>query len=399
MCELCKNIEWPPLQGKSVVLATTGSISIYRIPDLVRELVRNGANVHVGMSSSSMELVSSEVMKWASGNDPITKITGRIEHISLFESDEGNTVLVIAPASYNTVGKMVSGIADSIPSLFFSYAYGKKIPVIIAPAMHRNMFENPIFQENLKKLLSLGVDVVHPLLEADKAKISENEKIMDHIYRAFFGNLLSGKRILIVSGRSEDLIDPVRVVTNRSTGTAGLWLARNAYRLGARRIVFVGNAESPLPEYVEQHIEYETEDFYSQVENLLTNEDFDIVIVPAAITDFYIKGGKLSKKMDSDRSAVIHLEPREKLLIRIRRKFKGKLVAFRLWNSPDNIMKHFSDSSPDMIVFNRIGEKENPFGNGPTSYTIFSREGETEITGIDKEEATFRLMIHISQVL
>lgn len=394
MCEICRAVKWPPLGGRRVVIGTTASISLYRIPDLVRELKRKGAEVHVGMSASSSRLVSPEVMKWASETEPVMQITGDIEHIRLFEGPSTHPVLLLAPASYNLIGKIAAGISDTVPSLFFSFAFGRGIPVIVAPAMHRAMLENRIMAENLEKLKNLGVDFVDPELDPEKAKLSDHERIIDHIFRAGFGSYLKGKRILIISGRTEESIDPVRTVTNRSTGTTGYWLARNAYRLGADEIVLAGNSVKEIPRYVESHTVYDTGDLYSTVENLISGRNFDIVLVPAAISDFSLE--KLRMKADSSKQLDVQLKPREKLLNIIRRNYEGCLVAFRLNEDGDNIREHFAASRPDFVVFNRIGNDHDPFGDTRVSYGIFAPDSEDRIPEGGKEEATFRLLVHLS---
>lgn len=394
MCKACSSIRWPALTGRRVVIGTSGSISIYRVPDLIRELKRQGADVFAGLSESSKFLVGPDVFQWATGHDPVMRITGKIEHITLFEDDNSSPVLVLVPASYNLIGKIASGISDTVPSLFFSYALGKGVPVVAAPAMHRAMMENAIMQDNVKKLRILGVDFVDPELDTDKAKLSDQETIIDHIFRANYGKFLKSSKLLIISGRTEDSIDPVRVVTNRSTGVTGYWLARNAYRLGAQEVVFVGNSIHDIPGYVESYCEKDTGGLYKRVESLLKKRKFDFVLVPAAISDFSIEA--LKAKADSGKELHVLLEPRDKLLGLIRNVHHGKLVAFRLNNSSDSIRDHFSPYDPDFIVFNKIGEGNDPFGETSTSYTVFSRNDESAISGDTKEEATFRLLVHLS---
>ena len=142
------------LNGKTVVVGTGASISIYRVPDLVRDLRREGADVVVIMTANSQELINPEVMRWASENQVITKITGKIEHISLFQTDPKNTAFLVSPASYDLIGKMANGISDDPVSLSFSFAHGNGNPVVIAPAMHKAMMTNPINADNLRKLQS-----------------------------------------------------------------------------------------------------------------------------------------------------------------------------------------------------------------------------------------------------
>lgn len=393
MCKNCKNIQWPALKSRRVIIGTSGSISIYRIPDLIRDLKRHGADVTVGMSGSSEALVGKDVFKWASDNDPVLNISGDIEHIKLF-GDGLNTALLLAPASYNLIGKIASGIADTVPSLFFAQAFGLNIPVIVAPAMHRGMLENSILAENMQKLRDLGILFVEPELDPEKARLSSQNNMLDHVYRAFYGNILNGKKILIISGRTEESIDPVRTVTNRSTGTTGYWLSRNAFRMGAEKIVFAGNTSEEVPPYVDSHLIYETDKLYREVETLLSEDTYDLILVPAAVSDFYTE--KRKKKIKSSKKVELSLNPREKLLDRIRKKHTGFLAAFRLNENDAGIREHFKSSSPDFIVFNQIAEESAPFGESTASYRVFTGKSDYEINEGKKDEATFRLLAHIS---
>lgn len=394
MCDTCKKLEWPALKGVSVVIGTTASIALYRIPDLIRELNRGGSAVHVGMSWSSAKLVSPEVMKWASGNEPIVNVTGDIEHIRLFDDAGMKHVLVLAPASYNVIGKVASGISDTVPSLFFAYAFGHGVPVVIAPAMHRAMLENSIMQENLNKLKKLGVDIVDPEMDPEKAKLSDHNTIIDHIYRAIFGDFMKSKRVLVISGGTEENIDPVRVITNRSTGTTGYWLTRNSFRLGAGQTVFVGNSMYTLPRYSENHIVYETDELYRTVEDILDRTEFDLILVPAAISDFSLK--QLEKKADSEKPLELSLKPRPKLLDIIRKKHSGVMVAYRLNEKEADSRGHFANSKPDFTVFNKIGTGYSPYGESNVSYSVKGKS-DVQIDAGTKEEATFRLLAHISR--
>ena len=157
------------LSGKKIIIASSASISIYRIPDLIRDLKREGASVVSAMSQQAVSMIGQTIMEWATGNPAVTQITGNIEHISMFDE---NTILLVAPASYNTIGKMANGISDSIPSLFFSYALGHGNKIVVVPAMHRDMFESPVNKENIEKLKKLGVLVVDPEFDETKAKIA-----------------------------------------------------------------------------------------------------------------------------------------------------------------------------------------------------------------------------------
>ena len=391
MCEFCVQ-PFNKLQSRRVVIAVNASISIYRIPDLARDLVREGAEVICALSNSAQKLVSPEIFRWATGNQPVTEISGNIEHISLFR-DKKNTVLLIAPATYNVIGKIAAGISDSIPSLFFSYAFGHGCSVIIAPAMHEDMLRNPIAVDNIRKLQSLGVKFVQPRIEDEKAKIQENNLMIDEIYRSFYGKLLEGKRFLIISGRSEESIDPVRVLTNRSTGLTGYWFARNLYRMGAASTTLIGNSEYDLPAYV-NHIRGESSDsYYTETRNELRTESYDAIIVPAAISDFQVKESKT--KLPGNRDYSIDLKPRGKLVDEIRKNFTGKKISYKLSEEFKGLNKM---NENEYIVYNKIKPNGGNFGHTSVNYTVYHGNEKQEISGLNKEDITWKLIIHVMEI-
>lgn len=370
------------------MLAITGSISAYRMPDLARDLRREGAEVICGMSETAKSLVSDDVFEWATGNPVVTRITGDIEHISLFK-EPSKTVLLISPATYDTIGKIASGVADTVPTLFFAYAFGHSVKTILAPAMHESMLRNPVISENIEKLNSLGVTFVQPKIEEEKAKIADYSYLIDEVYRAFFGKLLRHKRALVVAGRGEEPLDPVRVISNRSSGNSGYWLARNLYRLGCQHITVVGNTDHPLPPYVDVIDAWRTEDFYTNALREAKDGEYDYIFAPAALPDFSANYSKT--KLKSGSALTLDLSPRKKLISELREVFHGKLVSFKLQHN-----KPALDGVSDHIVYNRIAENGANFGPGPVKYEILDASGSSSISAESKEEGTWKVLLHIS---
>ncbi|WP_075056753.1 hypothetical protein [Thermogymnomonas acidicola] len=195
------------LEGRRILVATGGgSISIYRVPDIIREMRREGgAKVKVAMGGkASQALISHEVFRWASGNDVITEVSGRLEHIS---DVEGSDALVLMPASFDTIGKCANGIADEVQPLMFSNAVGSGVPVLFVPAMHQGMFRSPALRRNTDILRSMGALFVEPVVEEGKAKLAGPAEVIDAVARALAGQR-GGGRYLVVSGRGgEEVID------------------------------------------------------------------------------------------------------------------------------------------------------------------------------------------------
>lgn len=388
------------LKGKTVVLAVTASISLYRVPDIIRNLRREGAIIRVGMSREAAEFISPEIMKWASENDVVVKITGDVEHITEFIGDRKNTMLLVCPASYNFIGKAASGISDDVPSLFFSFALGNGNPIVIAPVMHEGMMVNPINRENLEKLSSAGVHVVPPLIEAEKAKISESDKIIDYVSRAFHGHKLSKKKILIIGGRGEEKIDPVRSITNLGTGLTASWLARSAFKYGAEKVSFIGNTEYGVQDYVHKLDAAYMDEYEKSVEKLLGSEKYDAVINVASLPDFEIRQ-KFKEKLDSKEPLSIDLEPRGKLNEEVRRYHSGSLVVFKLTReiSVDETRKAFASVKPDLVIFNSYSDTSVPFGEVSNSYSALTVAGETTLGKLSKPELSVTIMEMLSGIL
>ncbi len=373
------------LSGKKVIIASSASISIYRIPDLIRDIKREGAKTVSAMSRSAVSMIGKTIMEWATGNPVVTEITGNIEHISMFDE---NTVLLVAPASYNTIGKMARGISDSIPSLFFSYALGHGNKIVVVPAMHRDMMENPVNKENIETLKKMGVLVVEPEYDDTKAKLADNDRIIDHLCRAIYGDELSGKKVLIISGRSELPIDQVRVITNRSSGYTGYWMARNAFRLGASVITYVGNSQYSIPSYVTYMEKYNLKEIIIETNTYITIEKYDYILMPMALMDFDTQENK--GKLDSGKDQNIILTPRPKVRDRIRDMAPGSLmVLFNLDSEKSFDKKKFEKSDPDIIILNSFDK--SPFGETNNDYIIVSGEKRDELKNMNKADLSLEI--------
>lgn len=388
------------LSGKKVVLAITASISIYRIPDLIRDLRREGADVSVGMSREAASMVNPNVMQWASEKEVVTEITGYIEHISCFQGNPKDTLLMVCPASYNFIGKASSGISDDVPSLFFSFALGNGNPVLIAPVMHEGMMVNPINSENLQKLEEAGVSIVPPKMHSDKAKISESEKLADYAVRALNSQYLSGKSVLIFGGRGEEKIDPVRSITNSGTGTTAWWLARTAFRMGGERIVLVGNTQQVVPDYLEFHRSVTMEEYEANAMEALSRRKYDIVINSASLPDYKLEN-PFKDKLDSSAPVELKLVTGKKLNQLIREHHEGLLAVFKLSRAKESalIRQGFEDIKPDIIVFNPFTDEKLPFGEVNNDYTFITGDDAVRAGNLYKPGMAWALLAMLSKKL
>lgn len=373
------------LKGKNVIMIIGGSISSYRTPDIIREMIREGATIRVVLSQSASRMIGIQTLEWASGNTVITELSGFMEHISLLEEDRENTSLLVCPATYNMIGSMARGLATTPAETIFANALGVGIDITIVPAMHLEMYNNPILQDNISHLATLGVKFVYPRIEDGKAKIMWSEEIIDTIIR----KKSTGKRILIISGKSTVEIDPVRSIVNRSTGHTGIALAREAYREGYNRIVYIGNSEERIPLYCSHHYCMTTDSFYEEVDKIMEESEFDLIVVPAALSDFTVKTSK--SKLPSSEAATIIMEPRKKLLDQIsssaeKRKKKPVIFAFKLADRSVDFKVY-----KDMITIVNYVENE-PFGSGETYYSIRKNGAEFFSGNLTKEDLATKIL-------
>ncbi|MFO7618227.1 MAG: bifunctional phosphopantothenoylcysteine decarboxylase/phosphopantothenate--cysteine ligase CoaBC [Thermoplasmata archaeon] len=296
------------LAGKRIVLAITGSIAAVEVVKLARELARHGAEVIPVMSHAATRIIHPDAVHFATGHEPIIELDGAIKHVELCgDSKYRADVLLIAPATANTISKIAHGIDDTSVTTMASCAMGSKMPIIIVPAMHGSMYNHKIIMENVEKLKSAGVTFVGPRLEEKKAKMATRDEIIWEVLRAAGPRDLGGKRVLIIAGSTREAIDDVRFISNASSGRTGIALAIEAYRRGAAVEAWAGEGLA-IPEFA-------TVKRFGSVNDLkrmAPKAKADIIIVPAAISDFTLKPAK--GKIPSGKSVRLQLEPAGKIL-------------------------------------------------------------------------------------
>ncbi len=312
------------LSGKRIVLGITGSIAAVECFELARELIRHGANVQAVMSEEAMNLVAPWAMEFATGNEVIDVIDGRVQHVSLFgDVPDKADLLLIAPCTANTISKIACGIDDTPVTTMATTALGSKVPIIIAPAMHLTMFTNPIIQQNVEKLKQAGVEFLGPKVEGKKAKIADNAEIVMAVLRRLGKNDLHGKRVLVIGGSSEERIDEMRVITNRGTGETAVELARAAYQRGAEVELWMGRCSVPIPTFLSTRRFTTVESLIGMVKDI----DHEMVLVPAALAD-YAPEPQPGKIPSGKKELTLNLKAVPKVLDAIRKK-KVKLIAFK----------------------------------------------------------------------
>ena len=372
--------EGSELKDKRIVLCITGSVAAYRGIDLARLLMRHGADVHAVMTeSTALTLLNPEMMKWATGNDVVTTLTGDLEHIML--ADYGMSDLVIVyPCTANTIGKAAAGIDDTPVTTVLSVALGSKIPIIVAHAMHEAMYENVFFQQNISKLRE-HMAFIEPKMERGKAKLADPEQVLQVAISIVSNRApLSGKRVLVTAGSTVEYIDPIRVMTNLSSGKMGLAIAREAQRMGASVTLLYGHGtyEAIIGKVIRVST---SEEMYKVLDSELSSKKHDIAIMAAAIADFK-PARKSNKKIDTKAGRVeLSLIGTRKIIDEVKKKNKDIfLVAFKAdYDVPDSVLiekayKKMQESDADIIVANDIGRKGSEAGSDKNEVFIIDKD-------------------------
>lgn len=321
------------LAGKRIVLGVSGSIAAIKTVELARELTRHGAEVHAVMSKAAQGIITPASLEFGTGNPVVTELTGAVEHVALLgDVPERADLLLIAPATANTVGKMAWGIDDTVVTTCATVAFGTGVPVVVAPAMHDAMMRNHPVQENIKTLTEkMGVTWVEPKVEEKKAKLADIDAIVDaviHRLAVESGRILAGKHCLVIGGATEEPVDAVRVLTNRSSGRTAVVLARELHRAGATVDLWLGSSHYPVPDCV--HTQRFTT--HGQLMDLVEAAEFpqySHIWMPAAIADYspVVDAGKIASEQDD---LAIHLKPLPKVVERVRGAASDAvLIAFK----------------------------------------------------------------------
>jgi phosphopantothenoylcysteine decarboxylase / phosphopantothenate---cysteine ligase len=378
------------------VLCITGSIAAYKAIDLSRMLMRHGADVHCVMSEMAASvLLTPHMMKWATGNNVVTRLTGDLEHIFLADYNMSDLIIVY-PCTANTIGKMGNGIDDTPVTSVLSVALGSKIPVIIAPAMHQSMYDNPFIKKNIYRLKNQGIEFLEPLLSEGKAKVAPPEQVLKLVLNKFDKcndsrvSALYDKNILVTAGSTVEYIDPVRVITNLSSGKIGNAIAKEASSRGARVTIVYGHTTAAAPSLypldssdVKAIKAITTEEMYNTIISELSSKIYDVAILAAAVTDFRPEG-KTSNKIDSriDRLS-LPLIPTRKIIDQVKHISKNNnifLVAFKAeYNISDlsiveKAYQKLKECDGDLIVANDIGREGSEAGSDSDEVFIIDRQ-------------------------
>ncbi|MCS4538163.1 MAG: bifunctional phosphopantothenoylcysteine decarboxylase/phosphopantothenate--cysteine ligase CoaBC [Thaumarchaeota archaeon] len=381
------------LQGRKIALCITASVAAMESPRIARELMRHGADVVAVFSDYAAKLVSPELMAWATGNPVVKEITGKIEHVQLGgRGEDAVDIILIAPCTANTISKIAKGISDSAVTSLVSCAIGSRIPILIAPGMHEPMYENTIIKQNIAELKALGIRFIEPVIEEGKAKIATAEAITKVAIQMLSAKrTLAGTKFVITAGPTIERIDPIRIITNRSSGKMGVALAETALQRGAdvTLVYGPGTAEPPAGAKV---VRVETaEQMLSTVKKELVGAD--VFIAAGAPADFAPEK-PYAKKLASKETLNVKLKPTQKIIDQVKKLNKNaKLVAFKAEYGGSSaevrkkVQELFRNSKADLVVVNDVSKAGAGFGTETNEVAIYNTTMKIKKLGLASKRA------------
>ena len=382
------------LKGKTVVLGVTGSIAAYKIANLTSMLTKLHCDVHVIMTKNATNIINPITFETLTAHKCLVDTFDRnfnynIEHVALGEKAD---VVLVAPASANVIGKMAAGIADDMLTTTILACKCKKI---VAPAMNTNMYENPVVQANLKKLKEFGMEVIEPasgMLACrveGKGKLPSEEVLLEYIVREIqFEKDMTGKKVLVTAGATQEAIDPVRYITNHSTGKMGYALAKIAMRRGADVTLITAPTNLPAPLFADVVPVVSAQEMFDAVKERAPQ--MDIIIKAAAVADYTpvsVSDEKIKKK-DGDLSLPMRRTTDILAYLGEHRKPGQFICGFSMEteNLVENSKKKLQKKNADLIVANNLRDEGAGFGTDTNVVTLVMEEGIVELPCMSKEE-------------
>lgn len=388
------------LKGKTVVLAVTGSIAAYKIATLASQLSKLHANVQVLMTKNATNFINPITFETLTGNKCLVDTFDRnfqfsVEHVSLAKMAD---VVMITPASANVIGKIAHGIADDMLTTTVMACKCKKI---LAPAMNTQMFENPIVQDNIKTLEHYGYEVIQPAVgllackDVGKGKMPEPEVLLEYIlHEIAYPKDLKGKKILVTAGPTQEPVDPVRYLTNHSTGKMGYAIARMCSFRGADVTLVTGKTALSRPLFVDTVEITTAREMYEAVTDRY--EQQDIVIKAAAVADYRPREVSAEKVKKSDGEMAIRLERTDDILqyLGLHKREDQFLCGFSMEteNMLGNSRAKLVKKNLDMIVANNLKVPGAGFAGDTNVVTLITQDGEEELPLLSKEETAVRIL-------
>lgn len=388
------------LQGKTVVLGVTGSIAAYKMANLVSMLVKQRADVNVIMTKNAMNFIHPTTFETLTGHKCLVDTFDRnfefqVEHIALAKRAD---LFLVAPASANVIGKIAGGIADD---MLTTTIMACKAPKYIAPAMNTNMYENPVVQDNLKKLIQYGYHIISPdsgrlaCGDTGKGKLPTEEVLMSYVLRELrYEKDLTGRKVLVTAGPTREALDPVRFISNHSTGKMGYAIARCAMERGADVTLVTGPVQIAPPPFVNVVPVVSAQDMFEAVRDI--HADMDFIIKSAAVADYtpLTTADQKLKKQDADMSIPLKRTVDILQYLGDHRK-EGQVIcgfAMETQDLIENARKKLDKKHVDMIAANNLKVQGAGFGTDTNVVTLIRKDGMRELPILSKDEVAKEIL-------
>ncbi len=394
------------LDGKNIVLCVSGGIAAYKSIEVLRLLQKSGASVKVVMTKAAEKFVGAFTFEMLSGESVYSEMfdpsgDSSIKHIELSESAD---LVLIAPATANIIGKLANGIADDALTTFM---LAVKAPVMICPSMNTNMYENQIVQKNIDTLEKHGFTIIEPdsgVLACGvtgAGRFPEPLYILDRIIKRLLPDDLKGRKILITAGPTRESIDPVRYITNHSSGKMGYAIAKAAEHRNGNVVLVSGKTSLPAPYNMEFHNIKSAKEMGDLVfENM---ESSDIIIKVAAVADYRPKSEEKHKIKKNSDELTLTLEKNQDILKELGKRKKNQILvgfAAETRDLEDNAVKKLLKKNLDIIVGNIVGKEGTGFGADANKVTMFFKDGTKEdFPSMSKDEVAHNLLDRILKII
>lgn len=394
------------LTGKKVVLGVTGSISAYKMANVASMLVKQHCDVHVMLSENAAQFITPVTFETLTKNPCIMDTFERQNPVSIHHIELGQTadLLMIAPASADIIGKMAHGIADDMIS---STVVAATCPILVAPAMNTHMYENPIVQDNISRLKSFGYEFIEPdtgRLACDvvgKGKLPSEQLLVDAIINKLAESKdLEGINVLVTAGPTQEKLDPVRYITNHSTGKMGYAIAERAAKRGAKVTLVSGPVNQKAPVGVEVIPVISAQDMYDAVTQRTDTQD--VIIKAAAVADYRPKYVNEQKTKKKDGELSIELERTQDILLELgKNRRKNQCIcgfSMETENVLENSKAKLIKKNVDMIAANSINETGAGFGTSTNHLVLITADGEEDLGMRSKEECADVLLDRLKEI-
>lgn len=382
------------LEGKTVLLGVTGGIAAYKMPNVARMLKKLHCNVHVLMTQNAANFITPVTFETLTGNKCLMDTFDRnfefsVEHVALAKQAD---VVLLAPATANVIGKIAGGIADDMLTTTVTACTCK---VLVAPAMNHNMYHNSIVQENIDKLQRHGYEMIPPVCgmlangDMGDGKLPSEEVLLEYVLRELACKKdMRGMKVLVTAGPTQESIDPVRFITNHSTGKMGYALARRAMLRGAQVTLVSGPTAMEPPMFLDFVPVVTAQEMYDAVMERAAEQD--MIIKAAAVADYRPVKKAEEKIKKSEQETVLSLERTKDILAALgERKGKTILCGFSMETEHmlENSRKKLEKKNLDMIAANNLKEQGAGFGTDTNVITLITKEWEKQLALMEKEKA------------